>query len=418
MAILFPLARLFASASILLSITTGTLADTVHLKNGDSLSGRLISYEGDVCVFSTPYAMGLTIRTADIGSLQTDHPYEVQFKNGDRASGHLVSESARVTRLSSEILGEVELKLADIAVLQRNFIEQREAAVGRDHIEYGERADPPPLDFLVGSTVLLGPGEYELDMGLVYKQSRRQHNLFDVGYFQKSSYSARVLQFEPTLRAGLFDRLEAHLTVPFSYTSVEDVSSNEYVSTTSAWDLADIGMGIQYQWLDETAAYPALSFTFDIGAPTGRKRYNDAANRWKDPLNNGSGHWSLAPGIAWVRRTDPAILFGGLSYQHFFQNTIDGYTVKPGWALRSYLGAGFALNEKLSIGARFSYSYTANLRAGGRTIKGTDIDPADLAFNVSYRLHEDWVISPQVMLGLNDDAGPASMSLNLKRKFN
>ncbi|WP_264381770.1 hypothetical protein [Pseudomonas sp. MM227] len=92
--------------------------------------------------------------------------------------------------------------------------------------------------------------------------------------------------------------------------------------------------------------------------------------------------------------------------------------MKPGWALRSYLGAGFALNEKLSIGARFSYSYSANLKADRQIIKGTDIDPADLAFNLSYRLHDDWVVSPQIMLGLNDDAGPASMSLNLKRQFN
>ncbi|MBD8623567.1 transporter [Pseudomonas sp. CFBP 13727] len=407
-----------ASVSILLSTAPVAMADTVHLKNGDSLSGRLISYEGDVCVFSASYGTGLNIPGPEIASLQTDHDYEVRFKNGELASGRLMSNGATLTLLTSTTFGEVEVRMTEIQALTRSFVEERNPEAEDVPAEYGERTEQPPLDFLVGSTVLLGPGEYEFDMGLVYKQSRRQHNLFDVGYFQKSSYSARVIQFEPTLRAGLFDRLEGHLAVPFTYTSVEDVSSNEYVSTTGAWDLADIGFGVQYQWLDETSAHPALSFTFDIGAPTGRKRYNDAANRWKDPLNNGSGHWNVAPGIAWVRSTDPAILFGGLSYQHFFKSTIDGYAVKPGWALRSYLGAGFALNEKLSIGARFSYSYSANLKADRQIIKGTDIDPADLAFNLSYRLHDDWVVSPQIMLGLNDDAGPASMSLNLKRQFN
>lgn len=52
MSISSSLTHFAASVSILLSTAPVAMADTVHLKNGDSLSGRLISYEGDVCVFS------------------------------------------------------------------------------------------------------------------------------------------------------------------------------------------------------------------------------------------------------------------------------------------------------------------------------------------------------------------------------
>lgn len=59
-------------------------------------------------------------------------------------------------------------------------------------------------------------------------------------------------------------------------------------------------------------------------------KYNAPWDTWQAPLNKGSGHWSISPGLSFVRITDPAILFGGTSDQHAFRRTIDGYAVKPG----------------------------------------------------------------------------------------
>jgi len=122
--------------------------------------------------------------------------------------------------------------------------------------------------------------------------------------------------------------------------------------------------------------------------------------------------------VAFVRSTDPAILFGGIGYQYAFANTIDGYRIKPGWVLKGYAGVGFALNERLSLGGRLAYAHSANLQADHQTIQGSDADPLELSLSASYRVNDDWVIAPEVTLGLNDDAGPAALSAHFKRRFN
>ncbi|MGY2224672.1 transporter [Pseudomonas gingeri] len=397
------------------------LAESIGLKNGDRFSGKLISLTNGLCIFETHYGSAVSVPLSDIQSISTDTRYNITFANGDKAMGQLKSTSENQTILQSATFGETVIEASGITSLTRFFPDasQEETPVSSEASRYGSEAETqPPLDFLTGSTVLLSPSEYELDLGLAYKQSRIQYGLPTAGYFQKSSYTARQLELRSALRAGLFASVEGYLSVPVTYSHIQDVSSNEYVRSTNELRMADIAFGAQYQILHESTKAPAISFTLDVTAPTGKQRYNDIENRWKDPLNNGSGHWSIAPGLTFVRTTDPAILFGGVSYQYHFPNTIDGYHLQPGWVLRSYIGAGFALNERLSLGSRLSHAYRANLRADHETIQGSHSDPLDLSLIASYRVSDDWVISPEITFGLNDDSGPAAISVNLKRRLN
>lgn len=395
----------------------GALADTLHLKNGDTFSGKIISLQNGICVFDTKYGAAISVPTRDLTSMATDAPYNIHFNNGDKAVGSLQITASGITILDSPTFGRVQVEADTLQSLTRHFPDEKAATAASAHEQYGEERDEhAPLDFLTGSTVLLSPGQFELDFGAAYTQSRSQYTLG--GYFEKSSYAARRLELRTSLRAGLYERVEGYLSVPVTYSSVEEVSTNEYVRDTDAWAVGDIGLGMQYQLIEESLARPAVSLTLDITAPTGRKRYNQAVNNWKDPLNNGSGHWSIAPGLAFVRSTDPAILFGGVNYRRFFAETIDGYRVKPGWMISSYAGLGLALNDKLSVGSRLSYAYSSNLTADGKTIHGSDLDPLDLSVSASYRLSADWVVSPELTFGLNDDAGPATLAMNFRRRFN
>ena len=402
-------------------------ADNITLSNGDRFSGKLISYIDGVCIFDTLYSSSVRIPISQIKSLSTNDQYNLNFLNGDKAAGQLKEEEGGQTALYSPTFGKVIIHVGDVVGMTRNFIKSEytpsetkkpSSAVASENSYGSETEKQSPLDFLTGSTVLLSPGQYEFDMGVNYKQSRTQYNLPSDGYFQKSSYSARQILVSPTLRAGLYKGFEGYLSLPFTYSYIQDVSSNEYVRDTQDWHAADLAVGGQYQLTKESAAVPAISLTLDVSAPTGKKRYNDALRSWKDPLNNGSGHWSIAPGLAFVRTTDPAIIFGGFSYQYFFADNIDGYNVQPGWVLNSYFGVGFALNEKLSLGSRLSYAYSSNMKADHETIYGSDSDPMDLSLNLSYRVSDQWVVSPQVTFGINDDSGPTALSMNIKRSFN
>jgi len=421
---------IFATAVTLFYLlnTSFALADRIRMKNGDTFSGKIISFNHGLCIFDTDYGSPIRIPTADIQSIATEDRYNIFFVNGEQATGALIFGTNNQTLLESSTFGQIFINTSNIARLTKYFpplqdrdspsLTRKPTTDGTDKNHGAETEVQPPLDFLTGATVLLSPGEYEMGLGMAYKQNRLQYPLSQAGYFQKSSYSARQLEFRPTLRAGLYTNIEGYLSLPVTYSSIKDVSSNEHVRHADAWNMADIALGAQYQVVDESTNSPAISLTFDLSVPTGRKRYHNALNNWKDPLNNGSGHWTLAPGLAFVRSTDPAILFSGISYQYYVPSIIDGYHVQPGWVLKSYAGVGLALNEKLSLGTRLSYAYSSNLKADHKTIHGSDSDPLELALSTSYRVSDDWVISPGIALGLNDDAGPAVLSLDLKRRFN
>lgn len=413
--------RYFFSATVVLflslSNTEISYADTVKLNNGDVISGQLMSYGERVCIFNTRYGAVIRIETESIKSLITDENYNITFINGDSANGKLIQGKNDTVLLDSTTFGKVSINIDSIDTLVRRYDTQtsNEKNIAKESFGKKDTQKTPPLDFLTGSTVLLAKGQYELELGVTHRQSRDNYALPNAGHFQRSSFTANVFQFNTTLRGGLADGLEGWINLPFTYTSIEQVSTNTFVREKDAWDIADISLGLQYALLQESTLYPAITATLDISTPTGEKKYNDIVNAWLDPLNNGSGHWSIAPGLAFVRTTDPAILYGGFNYRYFLSENISGFKVQPGWMLSGYFGVGFALNNDLSLGTQLSAAYQSNLEADGVEVKGSHLTPLDLSFSASYRLNQKWVAVTQVAFNLNDDAGTPGLSLRLKR---
>lgn len=396
-------------------------ADVVRLSNGDVISGRLISYQDGVCIFDTKYGVAARLNAKEIVALSTDDAYQITFASDEKIAGRFVYEQGRTT-LQSVTFGSVNVEMATVRSLIRNFAGDKNKNAGNSSgtgTPIGEEdVKEPPLAFLTGSTVLLASGKYELDLGFAYKHSRESSSLPAAGYFQQSAYSARQAMFDVTLRGGLYEGLEGWVSVPFSYSYVEQVSTNAYVRETSSSRVGDVSFGLQYQLLNEDANIPAVSASVAVTAPTGRMRYHDLADTWKDPINNGSGYWGISPGLSFTRTIDPAILFGGINYSYAFRRTIDGYKVKPGWGAGFYFGVGYALNENLSVGTRLSYAYLSRMELDGEEIYGSDKDPMELAFSASYRFADKWIVTPLVSFNLNRDAGLPSIGLRLKRQLN
>lgn len=396
-------------------------ADTLYTKAGDIISGQLLSLQDGLCLFKTRYGVPISLPARDLAGLATEERFRITLANGDTVSGRLLREPPGRTLIDSASVGRADIAADSITAMTRLF-----EAVNTEGLPDAKPPDTKigadsnkqaPVDFLAGSTVLLAPGKMELEFGLQYKQSRSSHSLMNVGYFQMSSQNSTQLEWSATLRTGLAQDLEAWLSLPLTHTAIEQVSSNEYVRSTSQWAAGDVSAGLQYQWLQESATRPAVSLSLTLSAPTGKKRYYAPEETWMDPLSNGSGHWSIAPGLAFVRTSDPAILFGGLNYRYTRENRIDGYRVRPGAGLNGYLGLGFALNERLSVGSRLSFAHYRNMHVDGLEVAGSGKDPLDLSLSTSYRIFEHWTMTPQVTFGLNDEAGPAYVSLRMSRRF-
>ena len=68
------------AAVLALGVAAAAQADTVTLRNGDRLSGKVLHKSGDVLTFETTYAGKLKIRWSEVGSITTDSPVRVMLE--------------------------------------------------------------------------------------------------------------------------------------------------------------------------------------------------------------------------------------------------------------------------------------------------------------------------------------------------
>lgn len=409
---------LIRALAITFSLMGCVYGDTVRLTNGDVISGKILSFSDKRCVIETKYGATLQLGQDEISSLSSDKMYAALLQDGDRITGKFAdTEDKNVLTISSTALGNINVPISNIQTLTRYFSrEERVTSDGPKHFSVDDAT--PPLSFLSGSTVLLSPGKAEIEQGVLYKQSASSTSLYDVGYFQRSTYIAKSLEYSTTLRGGISTGLEAWVTVPINYTYIEQVSTNAYVREKNYTSFGDVSFGAQYLLTDESDSTPAIAATISITAPTGKKAYFDSDNSWLEPINNGSGHWSLTPGLSFVRTSDPAIIFAGFGLRYSAKATIDGYNVDPGWGVLSFIGVGFALNERLSFGSRLSYSHNSPMKVNGEKIFGSETDLVDLSLSASYRLTKDWIASPHVSVKLDNGPGSTVMGISFKKKLN
>jgi len=423
-----------SALTLLLSMSSPVFADMVKTNSDNVISGKMLTFKDGICVFKSNYGAILNIPTFDISALATDNIGKITLVSGEIVHGKLLIDDDN-TLLVSSSLGSSPISIASIISINRQ-LPKKKTTQTLESIEYGEEEkQAPPLDFITGSTVLLGEGDHQIEFGFDYRQNRDHYALPSVGYFENHSYTARMVRFDTTLRSGWANGIETFVSIPITVTKIEQVSSNEFVRDISDTRLADINLGVQYLLVNESAEIPAITFSTIMSVPTGKKKFYNTLDDWKDPLNNSTGHWGLTTGLSFVRTTDPAIIFGGFNISYSFDEKFDGvenkvidlgdgnfelvttsgFDIEPGIGISSYFGVGYALNDRLSVGSRFSHSYYADMKVNGETIHGSSSEAMDLSLSMSYRLTKTMVITPQVTFSLNNDAGAPSLSLRLSR---
>jgi hypothetical protein len=98
-------------------------------------------------------------------------------------------------------------------------------------------------------------------------------------------------------------------------------------------------------------------------------------------LPTGSGFYAMQPSLTWLYASDPAILFGGVSYLYNFKrNNVSRRvlageleplgTVAPGGVIGFNFGLGLALNDKALISFGYDHSSIARTRQNGLPVPG------------------------------------------------
>ncbi|MDM7997712.1 MAG: transporter [Acidobacteriota bacterium] len=259
--------------------------------------------------------------------------------------------------------------------------------------------------FLRQSTVLLRPGQVEIEAGPEYTRNQVSSPILN----------AKLRQFRMPLsaRIGLFNRAEMYMTVPAVYARQEFAFAESAVAN-GEFGLGDVSAGLNLEIARETARWPDVIGFVALSAPTGSKPKETA-------LSLGSGHWELGFGAQFIRTVDPVALFAGVYYAHafparyFVNDAVQ--SVDPGETAGYNFGFGFAVNEDISLSAQITGSYQSNARASGKDIFGSSREPVSLRSALTYRCSPKIYLEPSVTIGLDDETADFALGISLTRRF-
>ncbi len=141
-----------------------------------------------------------------------------------------------------------------------------------------------------------------------------------------------------------------------------------------------------------------MVFAVSAKTPTGKDPYNR-------PIGLGTGHWAIRSSLIAAKSSDPAVMFGSISYTRNFERDITDYgKVKPGDTIGYSLGSAIALSYQASINFQFEHYITSKLKKDGELQNGTFLNAASLKYGFNWAVSENWSVNFSVSHGLTADA--------------
>lgn len=221
-----------------------------------------------------------------------------------------------------------------------------------------------------------------------------------IGAIEATDTDRRALTSSLAFKYGLTNRLEVDGRIP--YVSREDRISGVAINdgNTTVRDLEGAGFGdaefgLHYQ-LNDGVKFPYTIANLRVKAPTGKGPFDldrNPENGVESELAVGSGFWTIEPSLTFILSSDPASLYANIGYQYnaplspnvvlidtqipavemagdeafmvneTFRTTLTDFD--PGDAIRTSIGVGLSLNERLSM--NFGYDQSFFLRTKSTT---------------------------------------------------
>ena len=268
--------------------------------------------------------------------------------------------------------------------------------------------------------------------------------LVDVREVKRNTFTGAI-----TGRYGLTNRAELEIKIPYVHRSDSTVSREVFTGTgvdrvfdTSGHGIGDVEMALRYQLNDGAPDKPYYVAGLRVKTRTGTDPFSvvtDCSVRCVGPnatgtglpleLPTGSGFYAVQPSLTWLYSSDPAILFGSVSYLHNFKRSdlsrkvLEGQweplgTVEPGDVAGFNFGLGLALNDKALISFGYDHSSVARTRQNGVAVPGSvRTQLGTLLMGFSYRISDKRTINIAVGAGLTRDTPDVQLSFRLPMTF-
>jgi hypothetical protein len=414
----------YVAAALVVARPAPACADEVILTNGDRVSGRIILATRLVVQIESIGAGVIEIQRRYVQQLRTDEPRVVDLASGERIVGQIVAGPDKTITIRSAALGDRPVPLDTIDTIQPaeslSRVRGRGAGSAAAAVQQQAPADaqtPKPIGqepedredirliFLRQSTVLLRPGQVEVETGMNYEHTQSLSSIFNARF--------RHFQLPLAARVGLFDRGEAFVTMPAAYAR-RDLGFADSVVSSNEGGFGDLVAGLNYELRRESAGGPDIIASVSVSMPTG-------STPDEEGLSLGTAHWTAITGVQFIRMADPVALFGGVRYEHqfparYFIGDAD-HDIDPGGTGGYNFGFGFAVNEYVSLSAQVTGSYQGDVRADGERVFATSREPVTLRTALTYQYSRGTYIEPSVTIGLNDDTPDFALGVSLTHRF-
>ncbi len=265
--------------------------------------------------------------------------------------------------------------------------------------------------------------------------------LIDVREVRRNTFTANL-----TGRWGITNRFEIEAKIPYVYRSDSVVSrplnltpsSQDQVFSADGSGVGDVEVTGRYQFNDGGQDKPYYIGSLRFKSRTGKDQFevptdlaaNPNAGGLQKELPTGSGFYTIQPGLTFLYPTDPAVFFGGVSYQYNVKrsnvkaNYVGGTVsegnlgeIDPGDVIGFNFGMGLALNDRSSFSIGYDHSSVGKTKTSSPSSSAVRTELGTLLLGYSHRLNNKSSLNLSVGVGVTDDTPDVTMSLRMPTSF-
>lgn len=266
--------------------------------------------------------------------------------------------------------------------------------------------------------------------------------LIDVRNVKSNSFTATL-----AFRRGITNRLELEARLPYVY-RFDDTRGREVFDADDPREIfakqkgkgiGDVELIGRYQLNDGGGISPYYIASLRLKLRTGKDPFEvptsftaeGARTGMQEDLPTGSGFYSLTPGLTVLIPSDPAVFFGGISYQYSFKrnNVVpnlvnvsdrDSYAyseIQPGGVLGFNFGMGLALNERSSFSIGYDHlsvgKTDATYALTREKAEGVRVQLGSLLLGYSYKLDPKRTLNLSLGVGVTRDTPDLQLTLRM-----
>lgn len=326
-------------------------------------------------------------------------------------------------------------------------------------------SDRPPAVAVLDQqgSVVTRKGEFVAELGLDYTRADRNRALFRgtgivntvlVGVFDINEVQQDSITESVSARYGILDRLEIGARLPVVIRSDRQVTvplqdgnatqpgaqliTNR--TTASAKGIGDVEINARYQLNKGGGGKPFLIVGLSGVIPTGNSPYAVPRNKLGLPIKaaTGAGFYTISPSFTAILPSEPAVLFGTISYARNFARNVDTrisgvqiLRVDPGDQIAFAGGIGLALNDRTSLNLGYSHAWVFGTKTTRRALDGNTNEPVGdfirvksrdlqvgrLLVGVSQKITDKLQVNWSFEIGATEDAPDVRTSLRIPIRF-